>query len=302
MTETKGSIPIFQESLPEEIRYSYNLQLDNYLAQIDSNMPKLPDDGVSVNEVPGLIGFEFGRSDLQVLRILQYARKVNLIKTEPSGQPMSHKYKREHLLAAAAVVQIKSQGVIWSNMPYVLYHYLADPALREVINKPREPYRPARKLRDRDVEMRRFLFDEGDRDILIPPDEIDLSAQTVLADIPEDFLQQPEPVVATEDPSVQQTSSLGKESVILSSERLGWLRVFLTFDSPIKPPQMDTISEGRFINTGFNIKEIEAVFDEYDSLRGVRPGTFADEYKTYYALEQVLGKILRSRGKIQNRR
>ncbi|OHD85904.1 MAG: hypothetical protein A3J39_02155 [Sulfuricurvum sp. RIFCSPHIGHO2_12_FULL_44_8] len=293
-TETKGSTPIFQERLSREIRYSCHPQLDEYLRYIDNNLPTLPYDGVTVYDVSRLIGFGHGKSTTQVLRILQHARNHKLIKTEPSGHPYIHKYKREHILSAAATVQIRAQGVVWDNMPYALYHYIDGIELREVVSKPHEPYDPSRKWNNSEVERRHVLFDIEDQGLLIEPGEIDLSAQTVLSDIPEDFLQRPEPIVATEEPSVQQTSPPEKESLVLSPARLRWLHVFLTYDSEIKPFQMDTISELKLQPGGFTFKEAESVFKEFSGLSGSN-GDLVDDDKTYYALNNAIGEILRAR-------
>lgn len=294
ITEIKGSATIFQERLSREIRYSYNPHLYEYLQHVDDMLPGLPADGVSVYEVPRLIGFAFHRSDSQVLKILQQARIHHIVRTEPSGQPYAHRYKREHLLVAAALVQIRTQGVVWDNMPYALYHYLSDSELRQVINEPHEPYDPSRKWNNSEAERRRVLFDIEDQELLIKPGKIDLSSETVLSDIPADFLQQPEPLVANKESSVQEVSLPKKESILLSPERLLWLRVFLNFDSPIKPFQMDTISASKLSLGGFTLEEAEAVFKEFSS-QGNSNGNMVDDDKTYYALNNAIGEILRTR-------
>ena len=277
-----------------ERKSSPHRKLNDYLREVDKRLTFLGDEGVSIDEVAGLIGFEFARSDTQVLKILRYAQKQKLIKTEPSGQPISHKYKCEHLLVAAAAVQIRTQGVIWKNMPYALYHYLTDPTLREVVNKPREPYGPTKKLKDSDVEWLRILFDNRDWQILIALGEIDLSAQTVLSDIPEDFLRLPGPVVSTNKLTTKQSTSSEKEITPLSSERLGWLHVFLTYDSPIKPYQMDLISTSRLQLGGFALEEAEAVFREFSGKNNSN-GNLGDDDKTYYALDNAIAEVLRTR-------
>jgi len=297
-TETKGLTPSAQELKLGKIQYSCHEQLDEYLRTIDNNLPRLPEEGVAFGEVPGLIGFAGKRSRSQVLSILTHTKKNQLIRTGSEDQPSIQRYKREHLLLAAAIVQIRAQGVIQDNISYVLHHYLVDSQLREMIKKPRDIYDPKRKWRNAEIWSRHYLFDDGDRHLLINPGEINLSQETVMRDIPEDFIDLSQPADTTSSLSAHEKPEAGKEPTRLSSERLRWLLVFLRYDSAIKPAQMDTISASRLQLGGFTLEEAESVFEEFYSQNNSN-GKLIEDEMTYFALNNAAVEILRKRRKNQ---
>lgn len=297
--EMKSSSYAAQEQQPRETQYSCHPQLDEYLRQIDKSLPILREPGFSIDEASRLIRFESRMSHFQLRRVLGQAKFNDLLKTRRtiSSWKLFHRYQREHLLMAAAAVQIRAQGVVWDNIPYILYHYVTVPKLREVLNRPRQPYDPTREWDKLMAKRIRATFGKEDQELLIKAGDIDLSPETVLSDIPEDFYQPPEPIAEIEKPLTQQTRWTEKESIILSLARLRWLDAFLRYESPIKPFQMDTVSAGKLQLGGFTLEEAEAVFEEFNQIS--KNGELTDEYKTYYVLKNAIVAILKNREKAE---
>ena len=297
-----------KRALPEYVvesgRYSRDGKLDQFLKKLDGKLGDIPEGGKSAYEMVELLGFRSAEVHTLTLRFLQQAQMQHFFRAETTEQIPRLRYSREQILVASAAVQIRLQGVIWDNLPYVVYHYLVDPKVRAVINKPTVQYNSEREW-GHATSLRNRILKHLDNEVVFPePESLDLSAETILSNFPPELLPDPwEKVVkkSVKDNIVPRGDvPLQLQPVTLTLERLEELYTLLTQAAPGKFPQMDSISAVRF--SGFNIKEIEAVFDEYDNLRGEPPKTFADEYKTYYALGQVLGKILRARESIRNRR
>ena len=224
-------------------------------------------------------------------------------RTEMLGETSGARYNREQVLVAAAAVQVRLQCVVWDNLPYVLHHYLVDPELKAVISKPTIHYNSERAW-GHATAIRNRALTNLDAEVVYPePESLDLSSESILSDFPSELF--PKPWEKVVQKSVRNNIVIKgnilpqKPQMTLPVERLEELYTLLAQAALGAFPQMDSISPVRFQDTGFNIEEIEAVFDEYDKLRGKPARTFTDEDKTYYALGRALDKILRSGISIQ---
>ena len=172
------------EQVVEGGRYSRDGKLDQFLKKIDGKLDNLPEGGKSPYEIMELLGFRSAKVNTLTLKFLQHARMHHFIRLETTEQTSKLRYSREQILVVAAAVQVRLQGVIWDNLPYVVYHYLVDPKVRAVINKPTVQYNSEREW-GHATSIRNRALAHLDNEVVFPESEfLDLSAETILSDFP----------------------------------------------------------------------------------------------------------------------
>lgn len=256
--------------------------LDKILLEIDQRVANLSSDLISSHKVLETIGFPVKNASLglEVRGLLRKACALGTFNSELRNNTQKCiAFNRETLLLARVIIEAKGQNVPWPDVPYVAYHYIEDPLVRDEINRPKNAYDQKRQVQSKDQRrvnrLRRLA-----RSLLLPLGAFDLSSETILSNIPEDFM--------IAEYSFTKRRDLTPDQVEQMCERLS----AIAHQRPLDP-----ISAVVLEGTGFDVRDIDTVIKHHAKLmkkNGIMKSGEVDDY-CFWEVSNILGQLRKAR-------
>ena len=274
------------ELSPSGRTFSWHPELNQRLTDIYRESIYFGDHRVQLKEAVDIFGF--GRNNNKVAKLLRpivkTANGFGLFNTplREDNSDIFH-FTSEQLMLLRVLVEVRAQGIPWSNIPYVARYLLEDEKLVNELGRPCFPYNGKRIISKKTRSYIENLRKET-CSLLLPEGELgSLDRETILSRIPESFLAENDPKF---DYDFTKKQSLRMERLQeIRREISGILRV----------RSMDSVNGVTLKDTDVEISELDTVLQYARQIDGNGNVSLDVTEVTFWNIAKILDNLIARR-------